>query len=86
MFNSDEFLRMKSEITKIVSEIAEVPEEQVKDETDFYADLDIDSMMSLEIAAKLEKQFKVVIPEDKIPEIRNLSSVYDLINQLVRDT
>lgn len=86
MFNSDEFLRMKGEITKIVSEIAEVPEEQVKDETDFYADLDIDSMMSLEIAAKLEKQFKVVIPEDKIPEIRNLSSVYDLINQLVRDT
>lgn len=86
MFNSDEFLRMKSEITKIVSEIAEVPEEQVKDETDFYADLDIDSMMSLEITAKLEKQFKVVIPEDKIPEIRNLSSVYDLINQLVRDT
>lgn len=86
MFNSDEFLRMKGEITKIVSEIAEVPEEQVKDETDFYADLDIDSMMSLEITAKLEKQFKVVIPEDKIPEIRNLSSVYDLINQLVRDT
>lgn len=85
MLNNDESREIKREITKIVGEIAEVPEEQITDGTDFYADLDIDSMMSLEIAAKLEKQFKVVIPEDRIPEIRNIKSVCSLISQLMTD-
>ena len=72
----------KKEIKKMVSDIAEIPEEEVKDEARFAEDLGIDSMMALEIVASIEKKYKIVIPEEKIPTIRSLQNVYELMEEL----
>lgn len=73
---------LKKEIKKLVSEIAEVSEDDLKEDARFAEDLGIDSMMALEIIASLEKKYKLVIPEEKIPAIRSLSNVYDLLEEL----
>jgi len=73
---------IKKEIKKMVSDIAEIPEDQIKDEARFAEDLGIDSMMALEIVASIEKKYKVVIPEEKIPTIRSLQDVYALMEEL----
>ncbi len=73
---------IKREIKKLVSEIAEVSQDKLKDDARFAEDLGIDSMMALEIIASLEKKYKLVIPEEKIPTIRSLSNVYDLLEEL----
>jgi len=72
----------KKEIKKMVSDIAEIPEEEIKDDARFAEDLGIDSMMALEIVASVEKKYKVVIPEEKIPTIRSLKNVYQLLEEL----
>jgi len=72
----------KNDIRKIVSEISEVPIVDLKDEAMFAEDLGVDSMMALEIAATIEKKFKVVIPEDQIPNIRSLGNIYELLAKL----
>ena len=72
----------KKEIKKMISDIAEIPEEEIKESASFAEDLGIDSMMALEIVASIEKKYKVVIPEEKIPTIRSLENVYQLLEEL----
>ena len=79
-FNLEE---AKEEVKKLVSEIAEISEEEVRDDARFAEDLGVDSMMALEIVASIEKKYKVVVPEEKIPTIRSPQSVYKLLEELV---
>jgi len=74
---------IKKEVRKLVSEIAECPEEKLKDDARFTEDLGIDSMMALEIVATIEKKFKVAVPEEQIPTIRSLNNVYELLAKLL---
>ena len=78
-----DFEAMRKEVKSLVSEITEVPEAELKDEARFTEDLGVDSMMALEIVASIEKKYKVVIPEDKIPTVRSLKNVYELLEQLM---
>jgi acyl carrier protein len=73
----------KSEIKKLVADIAEKTPEEITDNARFSEDLGIDSMMALEIVASIEKKYKVVIPEGEIPNIRSLQNIYDLIEKLI---
>ena len=75
---------IKKEIKKMVSDIAEIPEEEIKDEARFAEDLGIDSMMALEIVASIEKKYKIVIPEEKIPIISSLQNVYELMEEFLK--
>ncbi len=73
---------VKAEIKKLVSDISEIPQDQIKEDARFAEDLGIDSMMALEIVASIEKKYKIVIPEEKIPTIRSLNNVYQLLAEL----
>ncbi|MCD6583152.1 MAG: acyl carrier protein [Candidatus Omnitrophica bacterium] len=73
---------MKREVKKLISEIAEISQDQIKDDARFVEDLGIDSMMALEIIASIEKKYKIVIPEDKIPTINSLNAIYSLIEEI----
>jgi len=79
-----DFEKFKEEIKKIVSEVSEVPQEQLKEDARFVEDLGIDSMMALEIVANIEKKYKVVIPEEEIPKIRSLKDVYNIMEKLLK--
>ena len=70
---------IKQDLREIISRITEVPPKDLKDDADFVKDLGVDSMMALEIVASIEKKYKVIIPEDKIPEITSLNKIYSLI-------
>ncbi len=79
-FNLEE---AKKEIKKLIAEIAELSEEEIKDDARFAEDLGVDSMMALEIVASIEKKYKVVVPEEKIPAIRSPQDVYKLLEELL---
>lgn len=72
----------KEEIKKIIADIAEIPQTDIKDNALFAEDLGIDSMMALEIAATIEKKFKIPIPEEEIPKIRSLNNICEVLEKL----
>jgi len=84
MVKKTDFETVKKEVKQLVSEISEIPLEDLKDEARFSEDLGVDSMMALEIIASLEKKYKIVIPEEKIPTVRSLNNVYDLLEELLK--
>jgi len=78
------FEKIKEEIKKLISEITEIPIDELKDGADFTKDLGIDSMMALEMVAAIEKKYKIVVPEEDIPNIRNLKSIYEILEKKLK--
>lgn len=74
----------KSEIKKLVADIAEKSVDEIKDDATFGEELGIDSMMALEIVASIEKKFKIIIPENEIPNIRSLKNIFDMVERLTK--
>lgn len=78
------FETMKSEIRKMVAEIAETSEEDIKEEDKFVDDLGVDSMMALEIVAGIEKKYKIRIPEEELPRMDSLKSVFAVLREKIK--
>jgi len=70
------------EIKILVAEVAEVSVDKLDDPNVSFSDLDVDSMKALEIAAAVEKKYKIIIPEGEIPKIKNLAQVIDMVKRL----
>ncbi|HDZ62493.1 MAG TPA: acyl carrier protein [Nitrospirae bacterium] len=76
---SDSF---ENEMRDLVSDITEVPADKLIPEADFIDDLDVDSLKAIEIVAAVEKKYRVVIPEEDIPKLRNLAEITSYVNKL----
>lgn len=67
----------EAEIRKLVSEIIEIPEDKLKLEVDLFKDLGVDSLKAIEIVSAFEKRYRIIIPEQDIPQIRTLKQIID---------
>jgi acyl carrier protein len=76
------FNSLEEEVKKLVADITEVPLEKLKPDADFFNDLGIDSLKAIEIVAAFEKKFRIIIPEEDIPRIRNLMQVIEYTKKL----
>ncbi|MGA1839980.1 MAG: acyl carrier protein [bacterium] len=75
--------KLTEEIRSMIAEIAEVEENEIAGEKNFVEDLGFDSMMALEIFAKLEKQYKIRIPEEELPRLSNLNQTVNLVDRYI---
>lgn len=69
----------KVEIKRVVSEILEVDESEFGDDTRFREELNMDSLMAIEIVAALEKRLQVTIEESDVQQIVCLAGIYEVI-------
>lgn len=74
---------LRREIKELVAQVTRISKQDLKEDARFFEDLGIDSMMALEIAAGIEKKYRVVIPEDDLPRLRSLNDVYALAEKIV---
>lgn len=70
----------------MVSDILEIPAEKLTPDADFFRDLNIDSLKAIEIVAAFEKKYRIIIPEQDIPKIRNLRQVVEYTAPLKKET
>ncbi|MCF6157352.1 MAG: acyl carrier protein [wastewater metagenome] len=84
MLNAEE---IEKGVTNIVAEVTELDEKEIWDKRDanFFKDLEIDSLLALEILALIEKKFKVQIPEEKLVDITSLSATIDLTKSVLAE-
>jgi acyl carrier protein len=61
------------EIKKIVADVIEIEEDKFDGETNFVDELEVDSMIALEILVAIEKKYKIKIPEERLESISNLN-------------
>ena len=69
------------ELRGIVAEVLERDPNEIADRADFVEEYQADSLRAIEILARLEKRYKVDIPQAALPKLRNLVAVYEEVAQ-----
>ncbi|MFD9375451.1 acyl carrier protein [Streptomyces sp. NPDC059999] len=69
----------KEELRAIVAQVLDVDLAEVTDDARFVDDLEVDSLMALEIVVVLEKKYSVKLPESDLKQIATLQSAYDVL-------
>ncbi|MFF5207132.1 acyl carrier protein [Streptosporangium sp. NPDC000396] len=64
------------ELREMVAEVLELEPEELDDTGDFIEDYGADSLRAIEILARIDKQYKIEIPQAELPELRNLKAVH----------
>jgi acyl carrier protein len=72
------------ELREIVAEVLEMEQEEVRDTADFREEYDADSLRGIEILSRVEKRYKVNIPQSELPRMSNLKAVYDVVAQYAK--
>ncbi|MFE9305873.1 acyl carrier protein [Streptomyces sp. NPDC006856] len=69
----------KEELRAVVAQVLDVEPSEVTDDASFVDDLEVDSLMALEVVVVLEKRYEVKLPESELRRIVTLQSAYDLL-------
>ncbi|PIU39921.1 MAG: acyl carrier protein [Candidatus Omnitrophica bacterium CG07_land_8_20_14_0_80_50_8] len=76
---------IREDVKKLLAKILEVDISKIEDETNLVDTLGADSMMALEIMAKIEKKYDIDIPEEELPKMTNLKQIMDLVTRLLKN-
>jgi acyl carrier protein len=72
-----------SELREIVAEVLEVEPDELTDSGDFVEDYEADSLRAIEILARIEKKYRVEIPQSELAGMRTLKGVSEVVDQYV---
>ncbi|ASQ92139.1 MULTISPECIES: acyl carrier protein [Streptomyces] len=67
------------ELREIVAEVLEVEPEEITETGSFVEEHEADSLRAIEILARIEKKYKIDIPQSELPRMENLKAVYDVV-------
>ena len=63
------------DLRAMIAEVLEVEPDELSDTGDFMEDYEADSLRAIEILARIDKTYKVEIPQAELPELRDLKAV-----------
>jgi acyl carrier protein len=76
-------MELQERVIKIVSEATKVDSTNIKQETNFIDDLNLDSLDIVEMMMKMEEEFGVEIPEDKTEDLKTIGDVTSFLKTTV---
>jgi acyl carrier protein len=70
-----------AELREIIAEVLEIDTDELTDTGDFVEEYEADSLRAIEILARLEKKYKVEIPQAELAQMRNLKGVGEVVGR-----
>ncbi len=67
------------ELREISADVLELDPEELTDTADFVEVFGADSLRAIEILARIEKKYKIDIPQSELPKMQNLLAVYEIV-------
>ncbi len=64
---------------QLLADVTETEPEEIGDTDSFILDLDLDSLMALEVMVSLSKTYRIEIPEEEFGELQNVNNVVELV-------
>jgi len=72
-------MEIQEKVIKIVSDATKVDVANIKADTNFIDDLNLDSLDMVEMMMKMEEEFGVEIPEEKTEDLKTINDVADYL-------
>jgi acyl carrier protein len=66
------------ELRELVAEVLEIEPEELTDTGDFVEEYEADSLRAIEMLARIEKKYKIEIPQRELANMQNLKAVFDV--------
>ncbi|PIP68071.1 MAG: acyl carrier protein [Candidatus Omnitrophica bacterium CG_4_9_14_0_2_um_filter_42_8] len=76
--------KIKSDVRKLVAQIAKMDAGKVRESASIRDDLGIDSLAAMEILASIEKRLGIVIDEAKAFDVVTVEDLLDLVTQCLK--
>lgn len=71
------------ELAKIIAEIKDIPEDEIKMELSFEKDLEADSLDIVEMLMLLEERFDIQIPEEAAEKLKTVGDAVNFVENLL---
>ena len=68
-----------AEVRARIAELTELEMDEVRDDASLMDDLEVDSLMAIELMVALDKEYRIDIPEDEFEKVVTVKDVTDLI-------
>lgn len=75
---------LEKEIKQLLSNVTGRSLEELKPNANFWEDLGIDSIKAIEIAVAIEKQYKITIRDEQIPQISTVGQAIEVVKEALR--
>jgi acyl carrier protein len=72
---TDEYEQLRA----IITEVLELEPGELTDTSDFIDDHEADSLLAIEILARIERDMGVFIPQEDLPEMTNLGATFLIV-------
>ncbi|GAB3238001.1 hypothetical protein GCM10027447_37430 [Glycomyces halotolerans] len=69
----------REELRHLVADVLDVDVEEVTDSAHFVNDLEVDSLMALEVMVVLERKYSVKLAESELKEVTSLDKAHALL-------
>jgi acyl carrier protein len=76
---------VENEIISIASDVSGFDPEEITPDTNFYKDLEVDSIKAIEITVAIEKKFKISVRDEEVPNITTVSQAVELVTKLLKE-
>jgi acyl carrier protein len=74
----------REEFRKIVAQILEIPPESIREDTDFYNDLGVDSLKLLKLINGIECHYNIDVDDGQLDSLSNFGDAYAYVAVLTR--
>jgi len=75
---------IEKEIISIASDVSGFDPEEITLDSNFYKDLEIDSIKAIEITVAIEKKYKISVRDEDVPNITTVRQAVKLVNTLLK--
>lgn len=75
--------QIRQKIKEIISNVTNVPVEEIGDEARFREDLDLDSLSLLEIGVDVDYEFRLGLPDEQLQTIGSIDEAVALALQIL---
>ncbi len=77
---------VEKEIIAIVSDVSGFDSTEISLDSNFFKDLEIDSIKAIEITVAIEKKFKISVRDEDVPKVTTVREALELTMQLLNQT
>ena len=71
------------ELRELIAEVLEIEPEELTEEGSFVEEYEADSLRAIEILARIEKKYRVEVPQEDLAKMENLLAVYETVKARV---
>jgi acyl carrier protein len=67
-------------VTTLISELTDIPKTELLPDKQLAADLEMDSLTTIELAVTIQDEFDIEVADDKLKELKTIQDIVDLID------